>query len=225
MKHSKFLAKVLVSQSSLYFEAMENGDDLVGALGDNELMRKALEDQYLDVGYKSYKGMIIEQRNENDHETRATKSEITEQLLSILATEAIILNEIALIDAFTVSKITELIIEGQVENKTIAEIQRGILDSGTFSPERALRIARTVSGTAQSVGQLSAASDSGAINKEWVRGSADSRAKHTARHGEIVGINDRFSKQYSKGLAPRYPLDQQTSASDRVNCTCSLTFS
>jgi len=109
------------------------------------------------------------------------------------------------------------------QQKTVQQIKDAILDSGVFSPERALRIARTTAGTAASIGQLASATVAGAKTKTWQTSQFEVRDDHSLRQGEMVSLDDRFSPQ-SFSTGPRYPLDPQSDVGDRVNCRCSMTF-
>ena len=102
-------------------------------------------------------------------------------------------------------------------------IQQAILDLGVFSEARALMLARTLAGTAASVGQLSGAMVAGATKKVWMTSTFEVRDIHKKRAGELTSIDGTFSDQgYG---APRYPLDPALGPADRINCRCSMVFS
>jgi len=63
----------------------------------------------------------------------------------------------------------------------------------------------------------------GAGRKTWNTGGFAVRSIHSARELESVGIDERFSIQ-DGSIGPRFPSDFQTTAADRVNCKCFLTF-
>jgi len=134
-----------------------------------------------------------------------------------------ILTEVSEIQQSTVEAILAQVREATDKNWTVQELVLAIEDTGIFSPERALRIARTEVGTAASIGQMVSGRVAGAKKKTWQTGGFDIRNIHTAREGETVGIDDRFSIQ-SGSTGPRFPSDHQISADDRINCKCFMTF-
>lgn len=145
------------------------------------------------------------------------------EFLNMVATQVDVLRQLSLIDATTTKIIIQQSAYAMENGLTVADFQRNLIDTGVFSPERALRIARTVGGAAYSVGQITGASEAGATTKSWITSGFEVRDIHINRDGETVGINDRFSNQ-GTGTAPRYPCDPEAGASDIVNCRCSLTF-
>lgn len=204
--------------------AMVENRDIAGVVSSHsDELQEVLSSTYIDVAGASYPSVLIAERSTEVLEFRASP-ELEARLEEVFLREQIILTDLALINKTTVESIIGVLIDGEREGKTIQQMQAALVDTGTFSPARALRIARTASGTAQSVGQLVAGEDAGARVKVWHRGGFDSRRGHIARNGEEVPIDGRFSKQYPGGIAPRYPLDHDTSAADRVNCTCSMSF-
>ena len=113
---------------------------------------------------------------------------------------------------------------GTVFTSTSPQAEAVLPPISLTSPARALRIARTTGGTAQSIGQVAGALSVGATKKVWRDSNFEVREEHLARDGETVSIDDRFSRQFPDGSAPRWPLDQNTAAADRINCRCSMTF-
>jgi len=223
---SKIFKKALDEQRVAVFKALDESSDTSGALATNSaLMEEALTTLYKKTAITFAGSVIVDKRGlDINFETRAMDPIVEANIDSFLQVERVILNELSLINKSTIALILEAVIDAEVEGKSIMEVQQAILDSGTFSPERALRIARTVAGTAQSIGQLSGAMAAGATKKVWRDADFEVREEHQQRDGEIVGINDRFSTKFGNS-SPRYPLDQQASASDRINCRCSMTFS
>lgn len=216
----------LQEQQVTVFKALEESSDIVGAIvTGSDKLETTINSFYRKTAVIFAGSVLVDRRGiPVDFETRAVSQSIVDSIEDFLIQEGIILNELSLINKSTIAKIFDAVIDGESEGKSINEVQQAILDSGTFSPERALRLARTISGTAQSIGQMAGALSVGATKKKWWKGSTDSRSAHQARDGEVVGINDTFSRQFSGGRAPRYPLDQLADVADRVNCTCSMTF-
>jgi len=107
---------------------------------------------------------------------------------------------------------------------TVGQMSEALTDLGTFSPERALRISRTVSGAAGALGQEVAGREAGAEVKFWSSG-ASARDKHSRRNGERAPINGRYTRIASEnGVFPRRPLDGSLSPADRINCRCAQYF-
>jgi len=163
------------------------------------------------------KGIIIEKRGYEEDLSKA----IDDALLQ----EGVILKERSLILQTTAELVISQVGDGLDQGHSIQEIKKALVDVGGFSPERALRISRTVTGTASSMGQLEAGKLSGAERKKWSAAIVGSRQQHIDRDGETVGINDLFTRIASdNGEFPRYPLDPNIAPGDRINCRCSLTF-
>lgn len=147
---------------------------------------------------------------------------ITDQLNQYLDREGWMLRELSHIEATTVALVLEQLQDGIANGRTVVEIQQAIEDVGAFGSPRALLLARTLAGTAASIGQIAGATVAGAQTKEWMNSGFDVREIHIARGGERVPMDGRFSDQgYG---APRYPLDPNLGPADRVNCRCSMVF-
>ncbi len=86
-----------------------------------------------------------------------------------------------------------------------------------------MRLSRTITGNAASIGQQLAAQKTGATHKIWVAAS-DAREEHQDRDGQKVEIDGRFSRKFGETVGPRYPLDNRIPPADRVNCRCSMRF-
>jgi HK97 family phage portal protein len=182
---------------------------------DSELWEKTLRKIYFDSGQKFGQDIVVEKRQIED--------DLQAALEDYLQAENWILTDLSLISEDTVKIIMDKVRENIETGDPIATLQQAILDSGIFSDERALRIARTTAGTASSIGQIESAKLSGATHKKWLASNAETREQHKNRDGETVPIHSRYSRQYS-GMPPRYPLDHQANVSDRVNCRCSQSF-
>lgn len=220
-KYKPKLAKLLDRQKKKVLSAMERGkkdrktfDGIVK--NDRKLWDKELTDIYLETGVKFGEEIALEKREIED--------DLTAALEEYLEQEQWILEDISLIESDTVTLIIEKIKKSIEENWTIAELQQSIIDAGIFEDSRALRIARTTAGTSASIGELESAKQTGATHKTWLASNKETRKQHKNRNGETVKIDQRYSKQFP-GKAPRYPLDHQADASDRINCRCSQSFS
>ncbi|MBW2559175.1 MAG: hypothetical protein JRD69_10160 [Deltaproteobacteria bacterium] len=140
--------------------------------------------------------------------------------------EAVILTEASLIQRSTVKLVMEQVVDGIGNGLGVTSIAQAIDDVGIFGPIRALRISRTVTGAASSVGQQTAGAMAGAQTKQWVDSNFNVRPGHVRRDGETAPINGKFTQNPSpNGVSPRWPLDPNLSVGDRVNCRCSMVFS
>lgn len=221
------IKKILKLQQKAIFEALNENADIRSAIViTQEEMLNELNGLYLHTAINFADTIVFDERGQEiDMENRAISLNLEQAIAEFLAIEGIILTELSLINKSTVDKILEIIVASEAEGTSIGGIQQTILDSGTFSPERALRIARTSVGTAQSLGQMAAAREAGATQKTWVDSGFEVRVEHSNRDGETVGLNERFSRQFTGFPAPRWPLDQNIAPGDRINCRCSMTFS
>jgi HK97 family phage portal protein len=205
--------------------ALEAGTDPVQAVkARSKALLAVLTEVYL-LAVTAYVKMVTKSGTSADvtPEVRAEYSKVLmKAIINELAAESIILHDRSLIDQTTADKIVTQVAYGLQSQRTIAQIQLAIADTGAFSAERSLRIARTATGTAMSVGQLEAGRTSGATHKTWNTSHHETRDWHTKREGETVPINGKFSAY--KGVGPRYPCDPAIDAADRINCRCWLTF-
>lgn len=145
-------------------------------------------------------------------------------MMTLPEIEEIISVELSYINETTLAAISEALANMINEGDTVANMQQAIIDTGVFSAERALTIARTISGTALSYGQISAANAAGATHKTWHDSGFNTRAEHVARNGEKRKIDERFSVQFPGSTGPLYPCDQAATAADRINCRCAMSF-
>lgn len=221
------------------FESMldEQRDLVFGLLDDNESI-DGLEDQLLAiseahidairklateaavdagnavvVAKKEKRSMPIQFRDDSNVATRVA---------ALLAAEQVIEIELGFLNTSSLEILTALITDSRKENETVQQLKDRLTRGGHFSPDRALRIARTLTGAVSSLGQIASAEEVGAKKKIW-NTSGGARDGHAARAGETRNIDARFSAHY--GGSPRWPLDSSTTTKDRVNCRCSLSFS
>lgn len=226
-KSAKSIAKALSVQQVAAFKALKDGADISGAIANSsDELEEAIRQSYVVTSAAFADSVMVDERGGAlNFETRKIKPALMQDILNVLEVEGIILTELSLINKGTVSGILSAVLDGEEEGKSITDIQQAIIDVGTFSPERALRIARTVTGAAQSIGQVEGAKSIGATHKTWIDSGFEVREEHQVRNGEKVGINERFSALFAGSPAPRYPLDPQAAAGDRINCRCDMTFS
>lgn len=220
---AEIFTNVLDHTRKLVFDALEAGQNPVETI-------KAARPEWREAISKSYKMVmkefiptIAKREGSEAWEVRADPA-VDQAINQALEQEAIILKELSLIEAATIRKILAQVQYGTDAGSSVANIQQAIMDTGIFSPQRALTIARTIAGAASSMGQMTAAGMSGAKNKEWLTSKAHVREWHTVREGEKVPLDQRFSAQRG-GIGPRYPCDGDVSAEDRINCRCFMAFS
>jgi HK97 family phage portal protein len=219
-------ARLLSEQRDAVFTAMDAGGSV------EEALRETREDWLLNMTQTTeavavdFAGtVVVDQRgNPVNFETRETNPAILAAIESYFPIEETMLTELSLIESTTVKKIVTQVAEGQAAGKAIGDIQQAILDTGAFSDERALRLARTIVGTASSVGQLAGAASAGATMKTWNTSGFEVREEHVNRDGETVAMDKTFSTQVGS-VPPRFPLDPAIDPGDRVNCRCWMTFS
>lgn len=156
---------------------------------------------------------------------RAIDPALDAQLADYFAQESIILREKSLIDASTVAEIALQVRDGVEQGLSTQAIKQSIQDAGVFSAMRSLRLARTIAGTAQSVGQWFGAKNNGATIKVWSTASdGNVRDKHQNRAGDEAPIDGVFNIPDSAGYLPRFPLDPGLVPAERCNCRCSMFF-
>lgn len=208
---------ILVKQQESVFAALDLGADIKGAIERAEFeLKEVVASHYLNTGLLWAEEIILTIRGFED--------DVADGIGGFLEAESIILTELSHIQAGTVRMILDQVADGLLVGASIAEIKQFIQDVGAFGPERALRISRTVTGAAASIGQLISGQLSGATMKTWQDSTFDVRKVHAIRDGETVPIDGRFSVQLKSIIGPRFPGDPEISAGDRINCRCSLTF-
>lgn len=158
-------------------------------------------------------------------EKRAVDTEVQDLIDEYLSKEATVLTEKSLIAETTVKQLIEQVEEGIENAWTTSQLQQAIVDVGVFSPERALRLSRTIMGTSGSIGQFVSAKHTGATHKKWIDSGFNVRDEHKERGMEpAVRIEERFSAKFGSSIGPMYPLDSILVPADRVNCRCSMIF-
>ena len=217
---------LLDNQRKAVEAAVETGEDIESVIhSQRSTWLKAMNAMALEVGTVAA-GMVAVGRATGRPPRTEVRDEfdaaIQTQLEEYLQQEQWMLEDLSHMEKTTAQGVVEQIRDGLANGMTTAQIQAAIQDLGLFTPARALMLARTLAGTAASIGQLAAAQVSGAQKKTWMTSLFGVRDAHVAREGETVDFTARFSDQgYG---APRYPLDPTLEPADRVNCRCSMTF-
>lgn len=224
------IAHLLDEDRKAVFAALETGGEAAEAAKESRKAWQAVIQQgYTTVAYDAAARMMEGQRGAPmaDLERRAMQQPedtVQQAINEALAEESIILSEISFISSATVDVIVAQVVHAVENGLPVSTIQQALTDTGIFSPERALRIARTVSGAAMGVGQMTAGHMAGATHKVWHTGGINVRDWHSARAGEKVKIDGRFSARAGSSVGPRYPCDPQVSGADRINCKCAMSF-
>lgn len=147
--------------------------------------------------------------------------EFTPDRLDILVNEQIG-NMIKDISKTTRAQVKESIRMGLAEGESVGQIQRTLVQSKTFSPARALTIARTESTRAVSAGSLQAMKEAEArgvrMQKQWISArDGNERDSHMDLDGKAVNINENFTSiNGNSGPGP----GQLGAAEDDINCRC-----
>jgi len=128
------------------------------------------------------------------------------------------------INEVTLDRIIEMLAEAQVENWTVVEFQKNLLDKLTdLSRSRAMRIARTETGKVENWGQLEGYKQSEFIDKKgWMsafaEGTRDSHKAADAKYSEqTIPLDEPFIVD---GESLMYPGDPAGSAGNVINCLC-----
>lgn len=162
--------------------------------------------------------VVFQRRSILMNQRSLSDADIEQAMQEVLDEANFILQERALIQGATLVVVLDAVEKGLMQGLSMNAIALQLTESGAFNPERALRIARTETATAQSIASLTNAKKLGATHKTW-NASAGARKLHSARSGITVPINAAFS------LGVRFPGDPVAKAADRINCRCALTYS
>lgn len=224
---SSDIAELLTEQQRLINQEFEDASDEFGRLTRNIDSKAILSDtweaEWVPVYNNLVRGYALKSGAALVVEVRAVDDELITAINDYLDAEQVVLKELSHIEASTVKQIAIQITAGIEEGAPIGEIQRAIMDAGIFDPARALRLARTITGTAGSMGQFAAGKHAGGTHKTWNTSGFEVRDEHQEREGETVKIDALFTAKFG-GPGPRYPLDPNIPVADRVNCRCFMTF-
>ena len=222
------IEELLSEQKRIINEAIEESADQYGrydsSINPQALLSETWEAEWTPVYNNITAGYASIAANQILVEKRAD-DELKGALDQYLAAERIVLEELSEIEASTVSSILLQVESAISEGLSTGMLQQAIMDAGIFEPARALRLARTITGTAGSMGQYVSARQTGATHKKWRDSGFEVREEHQIRNAEpAVHMSERFSAQFGDVIGPRYPLDPQVHVGDRVNCRCSMSF-
>ena len=148
---------------------------------------------------------------------------VSDAIRQYLANEDVAVFDGDIISENTKGGVADLVQQSLDEGWGITKLKEKIDMMEEFSPERALTVARTMNGTARSMGQIVAAKTSGAQMKKW-ESSGDMLVRDTHRARDnmaAIGIEETWNN----GKAPmRYPNDPMGVIDDRVNCRCAMSY-
>ena len=225
IQHVPDIQDLLSEQNKIINTALEDAakaDGTVGMIDPETLLADTWSDDWAPVYDSISKGYAVIAADQVAVSTRADGFDALDE---ILEQEKIILTELSLIEKSTVEAILVQVRGAIAEGLTVNELQQSIMDAGIFEPARALRLSRTITGTAGSVGQLFGAGEVGATHKKWLDSGFEVRPEHVERNNEsAVKIDELFSPKFGALTGPRYPLDQNMPAADRINCRCAMSF-
>lgn len=216
-KNQKVFDRLLTNQKNIVFKNMESGksvdDNFVEQTKDDWL--KAVGKIFVDVGVEFGSEIIAESQ-------RQVEDPLTKSIMTYLEDEMVVLTDVTFMLQATAELVVQHVAEGLKEGSSTAQIQQAIIDSGAFSAERALRLARTITGNAANLGQIQGALLTGATHKTWMTAASHVRDTHKKLDNKTIPIDDLFNVG---GHHARYPLDNKLPPGERVNCRCTLTYS
>ena len=217
IKYSKKIEKLLAYQKKLVFAAIEKGEgsDAPGIIA-------GTEDKWIETYNKIFMEIAVEYGLKVVVEKREVVDPLTESIQRYLDQEMLVLAEVSAISATTSALVVNQVREGLASGLTMSEIQQALVDTGSFSAQRALMLSRTISANAGNLGSLNGAGITGATHKTWLISSGNVRDTHKAVSNVTIPINDLFTVGGEKA---RFPADNRLSPEERVNCRCGLTYS
>lgn len=134
----------------------------------------------------------------------------------ILEVQGRVLGSLVVVNKDTRTQIRSALIRSVSEGETIGEMQERIVDhvETIGGPPRALRIAVTETGIAQSTMRYESLKDAGIENHKWVITGRNTRSSHQSVSNQVRRIGEPFSN----GLL--HPHQLGAPAEEVVNCHC-----
>jgi hypothetical protein len=151
-------------------------------------------------------------------------SEIWKAIMRDVLSNSLLLIRFSKMAETTRNDIRKILIAGINGNMSKVDIGRLISEQIGYIKHRALRIARTETTYAASLGTTQAAKNSVLpLVKVWTHGGGgkEPRQHHIALGGVTVGKNDFFNVNGKNML---YPGDSNGGVEEVVNCTCNVTY-
>jgi len=219
--YTPILAEFLLTQQEAIFDLIGDGDtvsvtepQITKAIkGTETLLKDIVSDMYMDVAIHFSTQFTLEKRSDDD--------DIKAIVEEYLRKESIILFEISNINSTTVDKIILQTTAAMEAGANANDLQQAIIDTGVFSPSRALMLSRTITGTAANLGQISGAINVGATDKTWSTATFEVRKSHQAMNNKTIPIDEFFIVGGHKAM---FPLDNRLPPGERVNCRCTLLY-
>ena len=120
-------------------------------------------------------------------------------------------------------KIQQVITQGFIQGKTIAQMTSSIQDAVNVAKYKAERIARTEFTRTANAGAYAATKDAEAmgieIKRKWVATlDASTRPVHAALDGQIVGVDEPFKSSAGEVMRP----GEFSDAGQNINCRCTV---
>jgi hypothetical protein len=151
-------------------------------------------------------------------------SEIWKAIMGDVLSNSLLLIRFSKMAEKTRNDIRKILIAGTSANMSKVDIGRMITGQIGYVKTRALRIARTETTYAASLGSYRAAKDSTLpLSKVWTHGGGgkDPRPHHVALTGTTVGKEAYF---LVNGQNMLYAGDPNGGAAEVINCTCNVTY-
>jgi HK97 family phage portal protein len=206
---------LLQKQQDVIFKDLSEKNLLTVISDSKEAWETELEKLYVDIGVEFGSDMVAEKRGIGDDLKQAIYDYITQG-------NDIVFYEVQYILGTTSEAVLMQIIDGLDKGLSTKDIQQAIIDTGVFSVERSLMLARTLTGTAANLGQITSARLSGATHKTWSTATFEVRDSHKKMNGKKIKIDEDF---VVGGEKAQFPLDNRLSPAQRANCRCTLTYS
>ncbi len=221
------LAEFLLTQQEAFFDLIGNGETVSVTEAQIKKVITDTESLFAEILTKAYTDVAVHFSTQFNIETRSSDDDIRAIVEEYMRKESIILFEISNIDSTTIDKLILHTVEAMEAGASANDLQQAIIDTGIFAnpggtvPQRALMLARTITGTAVNLGQISGAIYAGATHKTWSTAGFEVRKSHQAMSGKTVGIEEYFVVGGEKAM---FPLDNRLSPKERINCRCTCTY-
>jgi len=219
--YTPILTEFLETQQEAIFDLIGKGEtvsvteaQIIKAIKSTEtLLKDIVGDMYMDVAIHFSTQFTIEKRDSDD--------DIKAIVEEYLRKESIILFEISNINSTTVDGIISQALSAMEAGADANTLQQALIDTGIFSPSRALMLSRTITGTAANLGQISGAINVGATHKTWSTATFEVRKSHQAMNDISIPIDELFVVGGEKAM---FPLDNRLTPAQRCNCRCSCNY-
>lgn len=219
--YTPIFAEFFETQQESIFDLIGAGD--IVSVTDSQIEKtiKKSASLFAEIMTEAYIKISRHFATQFDMEKRSDEDDIRAIVEEYLRKESIILTEISLVNGTTVDKIIAQARAAMEAGASSNDLQQAIIDCGIFDEKRALMLARTITGTAANLGQISGAINAGATDKTWITAGFEVRKSHKKMDGVSVGIDEYFVVGGEKAM---FPLDNRLPPKERVNCRCTLRY-